>query len=74
MFKRLLDSLPEVLGMKAFYKALIKDLLKELLVEDVLLRTLTCLNPLEQKAVGSTHFNIAGQLPVIYQVFSLEKK
>ena len=41
-----------VLGMKAFYKAVIKDLQK-LLVEDVLLRALTCLNPLEQKAADS---------------------
>ena len=42
-----------LLGMKAFYKAVIKDLQKKLLVEDVLLRALTCLNPLEQKAADS---------------------
>ena len=35
-----------------FYKAVIKDLQK-LLVEDVLLRVLTCLNPLEQIAADS---------------------
>ena len=39
-----------VLDMKVFYKAVIKDLQKKLLVEDVLLRVQTCLNPLEQKA------------------------
>ena len=42
-----------VLGMKAFYEAVIKDLQKKLLVEGVLLRALTCLNPLEQKAADS---------------------
>ena len=39
-----------VLGMKTFYKAVIKDLQKKLLVKDVLLWALTCLNPLEQNA------------------------
>ena len=42
-----------VLGMKAFYKAVIKDVQKKLLVEDVLLRALTSLNPLEEKAADS---------------------
>ena len=42
-----------VLGMKAFYKAVIKDLQKKLQVEDVFLRALTCLNPLKQKATNS---------------------
>ena len=42
-----------VLGMKSFHKAVIKDLQKKLLVEDVLLRALTCLNPLQQKAADS---------------------
>ena len=40
------------MGMRAFYKAVITDLQKKLLV-DVLLRALTCLNPLEQKAAES---------------------
>ena len=39
--------------MKAFYKAVIRDVQKKLLVEDVLLRALTCLNSLEQKAADS---------------------
>ena len=42
-----------VMGMKAFYKVVIKDLQKKFLVEDVLLRDLTCLDPLEQKAADS---------------------
>ena len=42
-----------VLGMKAFDKAVIKDLETKLLLEDVLLRALTCLSPLEQKAGDS---------------------
>ena len=42
-----------VLGMNVFYKAVIKDLQNRLLVEDVFLRTLTCLNLLEQKAAHS---------------------
>ena len=44
-----------VLDMKAFYKAVIKDLQEKLLIEDVLLRAVTCLNPFEQKtALTST--------------------
>ena len=39
--------------MKIFYKGVIKNLQKKLLVEDVLMRALTCLNPLEQKAADS---------------------
>ena len=56
---RLIDSLPEsmakktVLGMKVFYKVVIKDLQKKLLVEDVLLMALTHLNPWEQKPAAS---------------------
>ena len=42
-----------ILGMKAFYKAVIKNLCKKLLVKDVLLRALTCLNPLKLKAADS---------------------
>ena len=42
-----------LLGMKVFYKAAFKDLQKKFLVEDVLLRALACLNPLEQKAADS---------------------
>ena len=42
-----------VLGMKVFNKTVFKDLQKKLLVEDVLLRALTGINPLEQKAAGS---------------------
>ena len=42
-----------VLGMKAFYKAVIKDLQKKLQIEGVPLRALTCLNPLDQKAADS---------------------
>ena len=50
-----------VLGMKAFYKAVVKDLQKKLLVEDVLLRALTCLNTLEQKAADSLkHCRVVG--------------
>ena len=56
-----------VLGMKAFYKAVTKDLQKKLLEEDVLLRALTCLNPLEQKAAYSLkHFKVvASHMPSI---------
>ena len=39
--------------MKAFYKAVIKDLQKKLLGEGTLLRALTCVNLLEQKAADS---------------------
>ena len=52
--------------MKVFYKAIIKDLQK-LLVEDVLLRTLRCLNPLEEKAAGSLQHcrTVASHMPSI---------
>ena len=42
-----------ILGMKVFYKTVIKDLQKKLLVEIVLPRALTCLNPLEEKTANS---------------------
>ena len=56
-----------VLVMKAFYKAVIKDLQEKLLVEDVLLRALTCLNPLEQKTGDSLQYCmvVAGCMPSI---------
>ena len=55
-----------VLVMKAFNKAVIKDLQK-LLVEDVLMRALTCLNPLEQKAADSLQYCgvVASHMPSI---------
>ena len=53
--------------MKSFYKAVIKDLQKKLLVEDVLLMTLACLNPLEQKAADSLQYCrvVASHMPNI---------
>ena len=59
-------AMKAVLGMKVFYKVVIKDLQK-LLVEDVLLRTVTCLNPLEQTAADSLkHCRVvASHMPII---------
>ena len=37
------------LGMKSFYRAVIKDLQKMMPIEETLLKALTCLNPMEQK-------------------------
>ena len=54
-----IDGLPEgaakraLLGMKSFYKAVIKDLQKMMSIEDTLLKALTCLNPKEQKGYNS---------------------
>ena len=56
-----------VLGMKVVDKAVIKDLQNKLLVEDILLRALTSLNSLEQKAADSfQHCRVvASQTPSI---------
>ena len=53
--------------LKAFYKVVIRYLLKKLLVEDVLLKAVTCLNLLEQKAPDSPHHCrvVASLLPSI---------
>ena len=40
----------DVLGMRSFYKAVIKHLQKMLPIEDVVLQALSCLNPREQKS------------------------
>ena len=42
-----------VLGMVSFYKEVIKDLQKKLPLEDVLLKSLTCLNPRNQRLPNS---------------------
>ena len=42
-----------VLGMKAFYKAVFRDLQEKLLVDGVLLRALTYVNPLDQETADS---------------------
>ena len=57
-----------VLDMNVVYKAVIKDLQKELLVEDVLLRAMTSLNPLEQKAADSLQHCrvVASHIPSIH--------
>ena len=51
-----IHALPEaaskraLLGMKASYRAVIKDFQKMMPIEDTLLKALTCVNPKEQKA------------------------
>ena len=58
---KLVNALPKewhrrnILGMKCFYKAIIKYLKKMLPLDDLLLEALTCLNPQEQNSVNGLH-------------------
>ena len=57
-----------LLEMKAFYSPVIKGLQKMMLIEDKLLRTLTCLNPKEQKASNSLQHcrTVASEMPSVH--------
>ena len=56
-----------ILGMKCFYKAIIKYLKKMLPLDDVLVEALTCLNPWEQNSVNGLHNcrKVAEEMPSI---------
>ena len=58
-----------VLGMVSFYKEVIKDLQKKLPLEDVLLKSLTCLNPRNQRSPDSLQHSkvVANHMPSLQQ-------
>ena len=55
--------------MVSFYKEVIKDLQKKLLLEDVLLKSLTCLNPMNQRSPDSLQHCkvVASHMPILQQ-------
>ena len=58
-----------VLGMVSFYREVIKDLQKKLPLEDVLLKSLTCLNPRNQRSPDSLQHCkvVASHMPSLQQ-------